>query len=214
MKPRADTATPARRPGRPPRTNEERAAQRARLLDSAMVALRAGGPDLSIDELATAAGVSKPVLYDEFGGKLGIADAIAVVLAANVERDLLQQLALSPAIDAERAVRLAVTALIDLIVDEPNIYAFLVRSMRSSDRGFLDNALVREMHARATLVIRLIAPDVEVAALAVLTDGLFGFLFGAVESWQATRQPPKGQVIDDLTTVIVTGLQAVTNTPR
>src|SRR5437016_10148188 len=129
--------TPARRPGRPARTEQERAAQRARLLDSSMDAIREQGPDISIDELAAAAGVSKPVLYDEFGGKLGIADALAVVLAQNVERNVMKRLASGPTIDAETAVRLAITSLINLIVDEPNLYAFLVRSMRSTDRGFL-----------------------------------------------------------------------------
>jgi AcrR family transcriptional regulator len=211
----ATTATPAaapRRPGRPPRSEQERAAQRARLLDAAMAAIRDGGPDLSIDELAAAAGVSKPVLYDEFGGKVGMADAMAVVLTQRVEREVLDELAKGPAIDAETSVRLAVTALIDLIADEPNIYAFLVRSMRSNDRGFLDNALVREMHARATVVVRLAAPDVDQATLRVLTDGLFGFLFGAVESWQATRKPPKAKLVDGLTRIIVTGLQAATST--
>jgi AcrR family transcriptional regulator len=57
------TSSPPRGPGRPPRTAEERAAQRTRLVDAAMAAIRTHGPDVSVDEIAAAAGVSKPVLY-------------------------------------------------------------------------------------------------------------------------------------------------------
>jgi AcrR family transcriptional regulator len=197
----------ARRPGRPARTEHERAAQRARLLESTMAAIRRDGPDLSIDDLAAAAGVSKPVLYDEFGGKFGLADAMAVMLAEKVERDILKQLALGPTIDVEKGVRVGVAVIIDLIVDEPNMYAFLVRSMRANDRGFLDNALVRQIHARATVLVRLVAPDLDLATLTVLTDGLFGFVFGAVESWQATRKPSKARLIDGLASIIITGMK-------
>jgi hypothetical protein len=102
----------------------------------------------------------------------------------------------------------AVTVIINLIVDEPNMYAFLVRSMRANDRGFLDNALVRQIHDRAAVLMRLIVPELDRATLTLLTDGLFGFVFGAVESWQATRRPSKARLIDGLTAVIVNGWRA------
>jgi AcrR family transcriptional regulator len=204
----AQPVVPARRPGRPARSVEERAAQRARLLERTMAAIRSDGPDLSIDELATAAGVSKPVLYDEFGDKLGLADAMAVMLAEQVERDILKQLTIEAPIDVEVAVRVSVTVIIDLIVDEPNLYAFLVRSLRANDRGFLDNALVRQIHRRANLVVSLIAPNLEVETVDVLSDGLFGFVFGAVESWQGTRKVSKTRLRDGLAAIIINGIRA------
>jgi AcrR family transcriptional regulator len=207
MASRPETVAP-RRPGRPARTEEERATQRARLLAATMDAVRRDGPDLSIDELAAAAAVSKPVLYDEFGGKVALADAMAVMLASTIESQVLGQISVGPAIDAEAGVRLVITAILDLIVAEPNIYAFLVRSMRANDRGFLDNALVREMHERAALLVQIVAPSLDRDALGVLTDGLFGFVFGAVESWQATRSPSKEKLVNGLTAIIVTGIDA------
>lgn len=175
-----------------------------------MTAIRTGGPDVSIDELALAAGVSKPVLYDEFGGKLGVADAIALVLAERVERDVIAEITRARALDIATTVRAIVDALVTLIVDEPELYAFLVRSIRTSDRGFLDNALVRVIHERASLVMGLLAPGVRDSHLAVLTDGVFGFLFAAVESWQATRQPPKDELVQVLSAVIGEGVKALT----
>jgi AcrR family transcriptional regulator len=193
--------------GRPPRTDQQRAAQRARLTEAAMNAVRHHGPDLSIDDIAAFAGVSKPVLYDEFGGKLGIADAVAVVMAEQFERSLWAYLSTSTTIDFGQAIRVAVESLITLITEEPTLYAFLVRSIRSSDRGFLDNALVRVIHDRATVLLRLMSPVVDQDVIAVLTDGLFGFLFAAVESWQVTRRPEKDELVDALASVISHGLR-------
>ncbi len=75
-------------------------------------------------------------------------------------------------------------ALIGLLVDEPEIYGFIVRSMRASDRGVLDNPLVRTLHDRVQMLISLLAPDADEAMVSVVTDGMFGFIFAMVESWQ------------------------------
>lgn len=200
-----DTARPR---GRPPRTTEQRAAHRLRLVEAVMDAIRERGPDLSLDDMADAAGVSKPVLYDEFGGRLGIADAVALLLAEHFERDLIGVWAHTPDLAFGVMVSKAVDSLIDLVETEPQLYAFLVRSIRSSDRGFLDNALVRAIHGRALLLMRFIAPALDTDAIAVLTDGLFGFMFAAVESWLPRRLPPRAAFVDALAAVVGHGIQA------
>jgi AcrR family transcriptional regulator len=198
-----------RRRGRPPRTDEQRAAHRTRLVEAAIGAIRAQGPDVSIDDLAAAAGVSKPVLYDEFGGRLGIADAIAVVVAGRLEEQVLSELAERGITDLDLAIRAVIQALVDLVGDEPELYVFLVRAIRNSDRGLLDNALLGVMHDRASLLVGFIAPGVPAAHLRVLTDGLFGFVFAAVESWHTTKEPDRRELVDTLTDVIRTGFANV-----
>ena len=200
--------TPRRR-GRPRRTDEERAVHRTRLVDAAIAAVRERGAEVSIDDLAAAAGVSKPVLYDEFGGRLGIADAIAVVVAERLERQVLADLAVSPTFDLAIGVRSVIEALVNFIDDEPELYVFLVRAIRNPERGFLDNALVTVIHDRASTVVGFIAPGLPTAHLRILTDGLFGFVFASVESWQATKKPKKRELIDTLTHVIRTGFAGV-----
>lgn len=174
-----------------------------------MQGVRDAGPDISIDDLAQAAGVSKPVLYDEFGGKLGIADAIALVLAEDLEFTVLTELSGTDGFDIDLTIRSAIDSLIDIIVREPELYSFLVRSIRVSDRGFLDNALVRVVRDRATTIVGLVAPDAPATHVAVLTDGLFGFVFAAVESWQETREPQRDELVRALSIVIRRGVQAV-----
>ncbi len=197
-----------RRIGRPPRSADERQARRAELLERTMNAIRAGGPDLSMDDLAAAAGVSKPVLYDEIGGKLAIADAVASAMADLLEAQVVARLGSRGGVDFERVVHVTVDALIDLTCDDPHLYSFLARSMRSSDRGFLDNGFVQALHERADLARRLAYPPRDEATLAVLTDGLFGFTFAAIESWQRARVPSRDVLVERLTAIIADGFRA------
>lgn len=199
--------------GRPPRTAAQRAEQRARLLDGVVGAIRVNGTDVSIDQMAAAAGVSKPVLYDEFGDKLGMADAVAVLLADRFERDVYAALSASDAFDLDSAMRHAIAALVSLVEDEPQLYAFLARSFRTSDRGFLDNALVNVIRDRVGLVVRLVAPGVDADMATVLTDGLFGFLFASVESWHLRRRPARAELVERLAQVLADATRAIAVAP-
>ena len=172
-----------------------------------MDAVRSRGAEISIDGLARAAGVSKPVLYSEFGDKRGIADAIAVTLAHQLEARVAADLAGRP-LDIPSVVRSTVEALVELIDNEPELYQFIVRSIRSSDRGFLDNGLVRVIQLRFEVLVGLLLPGLDATRLRVLTDGLFGFGFAAVESWTSHRELSKDELIVALSTVVQGGIEA------
>jgi AcrR family transcriptional regulator len=176
------------------------------LVDAAMVAVRRYGPEASIDQMASVAGVSKPVLYSEFGGKLGLVDAVAVQLAERVERAVFATLLARGKVDLEGVIDAIVDALVTVIEDEPELYAFLVRHIRMSDRGFLDNALVGLIHERATLVVQLVASEADEDELSVLVDGVFGFVFSVVESWLRSRRLPKDRLVRTVASVIRAGL--------
>lgn len=174
-----------------------------------MEAVRSHGPDVSIDQMAEAAAVSKPVLYAEFGDKTGLVDAIAVVLAERVERRVIATLTSAGTFDVERVIEAIVDALVSLIDDERQLYSFMVRSIRMGDRGLLDNALVQVIHDRASLVIGHLASEVRPDVLSILTDGVFGFVFGVVESWLQTRSPDKEELVATMAAVIRAGLLEV-----
>jgi AcrR family transcriptional regulator len=204
------TVTPKpKAPGRPTRTDSERSVQRIRLLEGAMAAVRAYGPTTSVEQIAGHTGVSKPVVYAEFGDKSGIAEAIAIERAQQVERSLIADLAGRRTLDTATAVRAGVDALIGLVVDEPEIYGFIVRSMRSGDHGILDNALVRTLHARVGILTALLAPNGDPAVIAVMTHGMFGFIFAAVESWQASRQSSQEALVDTIVSIVQRGFNAI-----
>jgi len=172
-----------------------------------MDAVRTKGPDASMDDMARAAGVSKPVLYSEFGDKRGVADAIAVTLAHRLERAAAAELA-GRELDIPSVVRAAIGGLIDLIDTEPELYQFIVRAIRSGDRGLLDNALVQVIQERLAVLMGLLLPGLDVVRLRALSDGLFGFGFAAVESWTSHRELTKDELIDALSTVVQAGIEA------
>jgi AcrR family transcriptional regulator len=206
---RVQPSPATRGPGRPRRSPEARAAQRAKLLDAAITAIRRVGPDASVDEMAAEAGVSKPVLYAEFGDKYGIADAIAVEIVERSERDLMAEIARTGAVEMATALRLGVEGFFDIVTGEPAIYGFIFRSIRSNDRGLLDNALVRSLQTRFELVAGLLVPGADPDLLRVMAHGTFGFMIGAIESWLGSRTPPRDELIDNIVLALANGLQAV-----
>lgn len=210
---RVEPSPATRGPGRPRRTPEARAIQRARLLDAAIAAIRRVGPDASVDEMASEAGVSKPVLYAEFGDKNGIADAIAVEIVERSERDLMAEIARSGSIELTMALRFGVEGFFDIVTGEPAIYGFIFRSIRSNDRGLLDNALVRSLQARFELVAGVLVPEADPDLLRVMAHGTFGFMIGAIESWLNAKTPPREELIDNIVLVLANGLQTLTGPP-
>lgn len=178
-----------------------------------MDAVRRFGPEVSIDQIAEVADVSKPVFYAEFGDKTGLVDAMAVVLAAGVRRTVLERVAADGPAGPDRIIGAIIDALVNLIDDEPKLYAYIVRSLRMRDRGLLDNALVGVIHDRATLIMGGLVDDLPAEELGLLTDGVFGFVLAVVESWVATRRPAKARVVEMVTEVIVAGLAEVTRPP-
>jgi AcrR family transcriptional regulator len=202
-------STRAKSPGRPSRTESERSLQRQRLLDDAIAAIRLHGSGVSVENIASHAGVSKPVIYAEFGDKAGLADALALERAQQMERSLIAGLAAGDPLDTTAAVQLGASALIGLLVDEPEVYGFIQRSMRSSDRGVLDNPLVRLLHDRVEMLISLLAPDADKAMVSVVTDGMFGFIFAMVESWQVAQAPSQEEVVHVIVRLVQQGFTTI-----
>jgi AcrR family transcriptional regulator len=206
------TAPPRR--GRPRLTDEERAERRRDLTVGAIEAIRTYGADQSLDELAGRLGVSKPVLYDVFGSRAGLADAIAVELADRVQPLVLEMLG-PPHPDGtydagvDRIIEVVVESLIALVEREVQLYLFVVVAIGGERRGLLDNALVQVVHERIRPVIEVAAPTLSADEHTVLTDGIYGFVLATLESWQTTGAPSRDAVARMLSTVIREGLHAV-----
>jgi len=197
-----------RGPGRPPRSPEVRAAHRAKLLEAAFEAVRRSGADTSVEEMAVQAGVSKPVLYAEFGDKNGIADAMAVALVEQGERELFARLAQDGHLELEVALRLAVEGFFDIVAADPGVYGFIFRSIRSNDRGLLDNALIRSLQNRFEVVAGVLAPGADPDVVRLLAHGTFGFILSAIESWITRQAPARDDAVDVIVVVLASGLLA------
>ncbi|UDY37372.1 TetR/AcrR family transcriptional regulator [Dermatobacter hominis] len=202
------------RRGRPRLTDEERAGRRRDLTVAAIDAIRAHGADQSLDELAGHLGVSKPVLYDVFGSRAGLADAVAVELADRMQPLLLRRIGPprpdgSYPVTVDRIIEVVVESLLGLVEQEDQLYLFVAGSIGGERHGLLDNALVQVVHERIRPVIEVAAPTLSADEHTVLTDGIYGLVLATLESWQTTGAPSRDVVVRMLSTVIREGLHAI-----
>ncbi len=108
------------RPRGPRRSRDER---RAELLDAAERAIRRVGPQASMDELAAEAGITKPILYSHFGDKAGLAAALTVRVAAELDEALLASL--SKVQSPEQVVSSTIDSFCEFVETETELYHFL-----------------------------------------------------------------------------------------
>jgi AcrR family transcriptional regulator len=207
----ADAAAPRR--GRPPRSAEERAARRTALLERVIAAIRQAGPEISLDEIAASAGVSKPVLYGEFGSRVGLADALSLQRADRVQASVLQRLSEADQPGVDTIVDAIVDATIALVEEENEVYRFILRTMQADSRGLLDNPLVRVLHERIAPFVNAVAPQVTPAELGILTDGVYGFMFAAIESWHHDKRLSREAMVAMTAGVIAEGLRTIAARP-
>src|SRR5918997_3382323 len=114
------------RPRGPRRTREER---REELLDAAERAIRRAGPQASMDQLASEAGITKPILYSHFGDRAGLADALAVRAGGRLVDSLSETMAAATLTREPReVVRAAMGTFCSFVENEPEIYRFVVLS--------------------------------------------------------------------------------------
>jgi len=110
---------------RPTTGPEARAERRTQLLDAAVDAIRLVGPGVTMEQLANAGGVTKPILYRHFGDRDGLIRAIA----ERFSDDLLSTVTTPLATDAtaRELLRSTVDSYVGFIDREPNLYRFMVQ---------------------------------------------------------------------------------------
>jgi len=176
-------AGPANRAARLPRN-----ARRAQLLDAAQDVFAANGYHAAaMDEIAERAGVSKPVLYQHFPGKLELYMAL---LEMHVDELIMRVTdAMESTTDNKLRVRNAVSAYFDFVDGESKAYRLVFESdlrgepavQAAIDRG--TDACVRAITATITADAGL---DVERASM--LAVGLVGISQVAARSWLAKNR--------------------------
>lgn len=194
-------ATGARRVGRPPGPRRDPVERRDELLDACERAIRALGPDLSMADLAAEAGVSRPILYDHFGDRAGIAGALAQRYATNLD------LALNPVVHRSAPFRDLLRDGIDVFcrfVDkEPALWKFLQATGGAQDDS-IEVTVGRTLADALADALRRSGSDPSVAP--VWAAAILGAVFLAAEAWSAKRDVPRTALVDQLTALLVDGL--------
>jgi AcrR family transcriptional regulator len=124
---------PSQDEGPPPRSRGRSAARRRALLDAARCAIRAHGPDVSMEQIAAEASVSRPILYRHFGSREGMAQAVAHDAIADFMGESVQagHVPRVPAIIEGSGLRETLLELVrqylDFVDYDPELYRFILR---------------------------------------------------------------------------------------
>jgi len=181
--------------GRSRRWDDHRVARRDELVHAARRAVHRLGPDASMDEIATASGTSKSVLYRYFTDKHGLQAAVGRAVVEQMTATL--STAAATARSAREALRTMVDTYLAMIEHSPHVYRFVTRG--AGVLPFFDAivALVGAPYARVTG-----AAEAEARAWA---HGAVGFIRGTGDWWLASDDGEQSVVERSIVTEMMTG---------
>jgi AcrR family transcriptional regulator len=192
--------------GRSARWTEHRAARRAELIEAAMAAIRKHGSGAGMDQIARAAGTSKPVIYRYFTDKADLYRAVVAQTAGT----LLQRIvtALDGVTDPREEMAAGVDAFLSMLDEDPDLYRFAI----NQPAGDLVQDYTSTIAEIITQRLRghLVAHGRDPAAARPWGIATVGFLRAAGDWWIDHRDDmPRDQLGEYLTSLLWGGAAGV-----
>jgi AcrR family transcriptional regulator len=196
--------------GRRARWTAHREQRRLALIGAAVEALVQHGPDVDMDQVAAAAGISKPVLYRYFADKAQLWLAVGEHMAQQVLEAVVPtvaQLREEPGLIAA-----TVDAYLAAIETQPELYRFLRHQAGLTG--------VEQLMARSTQIVavglaraigdRLRALGLDAGPAEPWAFGLVGFVQAVGDWWMVRGQPmSRAALTEYLTTLLWKGFEGV-----
>lgn len=188
--------------GRTERWREHRIERRREFVDAALSAMQKHGPDVSMADIAAAAGAAKPKLYRHFEDKADLFHAVSERISQIIAERLAK--ALKPSDPPLRIVRQGLNAWLSVVEDYPEVFRFLLTSSFVDRR---EDPLLEDSRKMADALAALLA--VQLGALGVSGDrarvwghAIIGAVGGATLWWSEQQTISKKQLVDYLTPVV------------
>jgi AcrR family transcriptional regulator len=189
--------------GRANATSARRALRRQALLDAAVEVIRDEGPDASMDRIAAACGVTKPIIYRHFGDRAGLIEAIGLQFVSGLVFDLAVELRGDR--PPQELIRRVIDTYVRHIEADAGVYRFLIQEAPQGGIQFL-GAIVAEEVAKllGTLLDREGDP-----ALVAWAYGLVGMVHFAGDWWAYGRPMSRRQLVEELASLAWGGLASL-----
>jgi AcrR family transcriptional regulator len=189
------------------RHDDRRAERRRQLLDASVDAIREIGPGITMEQLARAGGVTKPILYRHFGDRDGLIRAIAERFSA----DLLSSVTapLSADVDARALLRSTVDSYVTFIERETNLYRFMVQHPPERTVGVPGMSGLVDLIARQVAQVagqRLRDAGRDSGAAVPWAYGIVGLVHQAGDWWVDDRTMSRDTLVGYLVTLLWDGL--------
>jgi AcrR family transcriptional regulator len=182
--------------------------RREELLDVADRVIRRRGVVVSMDEIASEAGITKPVLYRHFGDKDGLYEALTERYVDELK------LSLKPAIEADEPrdrLAAAIDAYLSYVEREPERYRFLLHaSEQPRTAGIVADFRRRHIGECAfTAEDNLRRAGMDPGFAEPWAECVSGMVRAAGTSWLETRSLPRERLVDYLTTILWDGFSSL-----
>jgi AcrR family transcriptional regulator len=203
-------ATPASIAGRAEEQAEARRQRRAQLLDAADRVISRNGSQASMDEIASEAGISKPILYRHFGDKDGLYRALAESYVEELMTVL--QAARVPG-DGRANLAAGLDAFLSWIERNPERYRFLLGAAEEPRTSAIVAEFRRRHAANCAFATaeRLRRADVDPELAEPWAHGVVGMVRSVGIWWLETRSVPRATLVEYLTTMLWEGFSALRN---
>ncbi|MDN6021495.1 MAG: TetR/AcrR family transcriptional regulator [Acidipropionibacterium jensenii] len=192
------------------------AQRRDQLIGVARGLFSANGVDgTSVEEIASTAGVSKPVIYEHFGSKDGL---YAVVVDREVQ--LLQTSLLAaltrPRQSPRTILESGVLALLDYIDDHPDGFRIISRNSAGGTSTGSYAAILSDVAswAEGLLGDTFAGHGYDLANAGIYAQALTGMVGMAGQAWLDNRQPAKEQMAAHLVDLAFNGLGRLSASPQ
>ncbi|MCL2489699.1 MAG: TetR/AcrR family transcriptional regulator [Propionibacteriaceae bacterium] len=164
----------------------------------------------SVEEIAAAAAVSKPIVYEHFGSKDGL---YAVIVDREAQR---LDGAVCAALDTPNAryretLERGILALLDYIDDCPEGFRILSRDSRTGTYASILSDVT--IHAEEIMRSQLSHHRFDPELARPLAQALVGLVSMAGQAWLETRQPPKDVLAAQLVNLAWNGLAHLQHHP-
>ncbi|SNS97786.1 transcriptional regulator, TetR family [Geodermatophilus pulveris] len=190
------------------RWDEHRRARREQLVDAAVAAVGRHGAGVGMEEIATAAGTSKTVVYRHFADR----GELHVAVCARVADSLTARLRAATAgtTGPHRMLAAAIETYLAFIEADPELYRFVVRTPAADGDPIAGLSTLVGEQAAALVAVALERAGRDPAAALPWGHGLVGLVRSAADWWlQAGRPVPRAELAAQLTDLTWSGLSAI-----
>ncbi len=190
------------------------AQRRQQLLDvgRALFAER-GFEATSIEEIAVRAKVSKPVVYEHFGGKEGL---YAVVVDREMQRLLAKFVSALQGEKPRELLEQAALVLLDYIEDDTDGFRILIRDSPVASTTGTFSSLISEIASQVEYILegQFKARGFETELAGLYSQALVGMVALTGQWWLEVRKPGKHEVAAHLVNLAWNGLSHLEGTPE